>query len=65
MKAGIDHLTVTENEYRLLKENRALKDALQKAYDMLLKQEDALRGLGADEPNAESAILTARNLLTT
>lgn len=41
-----------------------LRAALEKAHDMLCKQEEALRSLGADEPDAESAILTVRALLS-
>ena len=45
---------------RLIAAAPELLEALKRAESMLCKQEDALRALGADEPDAESAILTAR-----
>jgi len=39
---------------------RELVAVLEKAEKMLVSQENSLRALGADEPNAEPAILSAR-----
>lgn len=39
-------------------------DAIKRAEAMLCAQEDALRSLGADEPDAESVILTLRHILS-
>jgi hypothetical protein len=48
---------------RLIAAAPEMYEALHKAHEMLCKQEDALRAMGCDEPDAESAILTARAIL--
>ena len=55
---------VTDGDWVRWEDAKICLDALQKAHDMLCEQEDALRSLGADEPDAESAILTAWSLLS-
>jgi dynactin complex subunit len=64
LEMDVKHMKVMADERHALKEhNQRLREALQIAEQMLVSQEDALRCIGADEPNAEPAILTARAAL--
>lgn len=58
------HLVTAQDYLGLLAQVEALKHVIESAGAMLIKQEDALRGLGADEPNAEPAILACEDAKT-
>jgi hypothetical protein len=55
--------TVARLAAKDLAELKRCLDAIAEAEKMLCEQENALRLLGADEPNAESTILTLRSIL--
>lgn len=56
-------MTKENEEFGLVGAAEKLMTALEIAEQMLCEQEDALRSLGAHEPNAEPAILTVRTAL--
>jgi hypothetical protein len=55
---------VSDGEWVKWGDAKRCLDAIAEAEKMLCEQENALRLLGADEPNAESAILTLRFILS-